>query len=85
VRGVKLNDPLARRFDSGGSGDCGAEGTCATCVVNIVKGGNLLSPLKEQEKQILANKPKWRMACRTFVGHGMQEGELTIQVSPRQW
>ena len=25
VRGVKLNDALSRRFDSGGTGDCGAE------------------------------------------------------------
>eukprot|EP00978_Attheya_sp_CCMP212_P001982 scaffold4087_cov40-Attheya_sp.AAC.1 len=32
TRGVKLNDSLSRRFDSGGMGDCGAEGTCATCV-----------------------------------------------------
>jgi len=85
VRGIKLNDPLARRFDSGGTGDCGAEGTCATCTVNVIKGADLLSPLKEQEKQILANKPKWRMACRTVVGHGMKQGELTVQVSPRQW
>jgi len=30
VRGIKLNDPLARRFDNGGTGDCGAEGTCGT-------------------------------------------------------
>ena len=30
VRGVKLNDKLSERFDSGGLGDCGADGTCAT-------------------------------------------------------
>ena len=26
TRGIKLNDALSRRFDSGGTGDCGAEG-----------------------------------------------------------
>lgn len=85
TRGIKLNDPLAQRFDSGGLGDCGADGTCATCVVGVVKGMELLSPMKQQEGQILKNKPKWRMACKTVVGHGMTEGEMTVQVSPRQW
>ena len=32
TRGIKLNDKLAERFDSGGLGDCGSDGTCATCV-----------------------------------------------------
>jgi hypothetical protein len=85
VRGIKLNDPLARRFDSGGTGDCGAEGTCATCSVSIVRGSELLSPMGPTETQILARNPRWRMACRTFVGYGMQEGELTVRVNPRQW
>ena len=85
TRGIKLNDPLAERFDSGGLGDCGADGTCATCVIGVTKGMELLSPIGQQESQILSKKPKWRMACKTVVGHGMSEGEMTIQVSPRQW
>jgi ferredoxin len=85
TRGIKLNDPLAMRFDSGGSGDCGSDGTCATCVVGISKGMELLSPMKETEGQILKKKPRWRMACKAVVGHGMQEGDMTIQVNPRQW
>jgi ferredoxin len=85
VRGVKLNDAFAERFDSGGSGDCGAEGTCATCAVEVRKGQELLSPAKTQEAQIFAKKPRWRMACKAIVGHGMQEGELTVRLSPRQW
>lgn len=52
TRGVKLNDALSRRFDSGGVGDCGAEGTCATCVVSITKGSELLSPMKIQGASI---------------------------------
>lgn len=85
TRGIKLNDKLAERFDSGGRGDCGADGTCATCVVSVSTGMDLLSPMKQQEEQILKQKPRWRMACKTVVGFGMTEGDLTIQVSPRQW
>lgn len=85
ARGVKLNDALAERFDSGGLGDCGAEGTCATCIVNIPTSINLLNPQKTQEKQILAKFPTRRLACKTVVGYGMTEGDLTVQVNPRQW
>ena len=75
----------AERFDSGGSGDCGSDGTCATCVVGITKGKELLNPMNKQESQILANKPRWRMACKAIVGYGMEDGDLTLQISPRQW
>ena len=85
TRGVKLNDPLSRRFDSGGTGDCGAEGSCATCVVSIVRGQELLNEAGTQEKQILKDTPRWRMACKAIVGHGYKEGEMTIRVNPRQW
>lgn len=85
TRGIKLNDKLAERFDSGGTGDCGSDGTCATCVVGVTRGAELLNPAGQQEDQILKTKPRWRMACKAVVGHGMAEGEMTLQVSPRQW
>mmetsp|Transcript_25829 Transcript_25829/g.54138 ORF Transcript_25829/g.54138 Transcript_25829/m.54138 type:complete len:375 (+) Transcript_25829:115-1239(+) len=90
TRGIKLNDPLARRFDSGGRGDCGADGTCATCAVGIGRGegsssSSLLSPMKDTERQILKEKPGWRMACKVVVGYGMREGDLVVRVNPRQW
>ena len=85
VRGTKLNDPLAARFDSGGTGDCGAEGTCATCAVAVLQGMDLLGPPGQQEAQIFRMKPRWRMTCRTVVGYGMREGELKVRLSPRQW
>mmetsp|Transcript_32915 Transcript_32915/g.79622 ORF Transcript_32915/g.79622 Transcript_32915/m.79622 type:complete len:336 (-) Transcript_32915:896-1903(-) len=85
VRGVKLNDPLSLRFDSGGTGNCGADGTCATCVVGILQGDDLLSPKGLQEEQILKKNPRWRMACKTVVGYGQQEGDMTVRVNPRQW
>ena len=85
TRGIKLNDKLSRRFDSGGTGDCGADGTCATCVVGIVQGDELVSPQGTQERQILKKNPRWRLACKAVIGHGFQEGEMTIRVNPRQW
>lgn len=85
TRGVKLNDAFSRRFDSGGVGDCGAEGTCATCVVDVTKGMELISPISIQEGQILKKKPRWRFACKAVVGDGMREGEISMRVNPRQW
>lgn len=87
AHGVKVNDEQSTRFDTGGSGDwnCGSKGACATCVVSITKGMDLTSPIRNPEKQILVNKPRWRMACRTVVGYGMQEGEINVQINPRRW
>lgn len=55
------------------------------CVVAVSKGEELLSPKAIQEAQILKKNPRWRMACKTVVGYGMKDGQLTIQVNPRQW
>eukprot|EP00542_Grammatophora_oceanica_P019852 CAMPEP_0194047436 /NCGR_PEP_ID=MMETSP0009_2-20130614/24703_1 /TAXON_ID=210454 /ORGANISM="Grammatophora oceanica, Strain CCMP 410" /LENGTH=331 /DNA_ID=CAMNT_0038693061 /DNA_START=54 /DNA_END=1049 /DNA_ORIENTATION=+ len=85
TRGVKLNDPLAKRFDSGGSGTCAGEGTCTTCVVSVTRGADLLNEAKTQEKQMLAKHPRWRLSCKAVVGHAMQEGEMVVKVNPRQW
>jgi ferredoxin len=85
TRGVKLNDKFSRRFDSGGTGDCGAEGTCATCVISVTNGADLLNKQSIQEEQILAKNPRWRLACRAIVGYGSREGSLTLRVNPRQW
>ena len=54
------------------------------CVVAVSKGDELLSPKAVQEAQILKKNPRWRMACKTVVGHGMTEGQMTIQVNPRR-
>ena len=85
VRGIKLNDPLSRRFDSGGQGDCGAEGTCATCAVTVSQGMDLLNEPGMTEKGMLKTNPRYRLACRAIVGYGMQEGSMTVRVNPRQW
>jgi hypothetical protein len=85
VRGVQLNDPLAKRFDTKSGGNCGAGGLCRTCAVSVIRGAELLNPQKVAEEQMLQDNPRWRLACKAFVGYGMKEGEITIQVNPRQW
>lgn len=85
VRGVKLNDELAKRFDTKSGGNCGAGGLCRTCAVSVTKGQELLNPQKKAESQMLQDSPRWRLACKAIVGYGMKEGEMTIRVSPNQW
>lgn len=85
VRGVKLNDPLAKRFDTKQGGNCGAGGLCRTCSVVVSSGDNVLNPQRPAEKQMLSDSPRWRLACKAIVGYGMREGEMTIKVNPRQW
>lgn len=86
ARGVKLNDPLARRFDSGGSGDCGGEGTCCTCVMDVTEGSEFLTEAKTQERQMLRKHPSWRLGCRAFVRPDLEEDvEMTVRVAPRGW
>lgn len=85
VRGVKLNDPLAKRFDTKSGGNCGAGGLCRTCAVSIQNGEDLLNPQRIAEQQMLQDSPRWRLACKAIVGFGMKEGEMTVRVNPRQW
>jgi hypothetical protein len=84
-RGVKLNDPLAKRFDTKNGGNCGANGLCRTCAVSILKGGDLLNAQRPAEKQMLEDSPRWRLSCKAIVGYGMREGEMTVRVMPNQW
>ncbi len=87
VRGIKLNDAYAKRFDtkSGDENGCGAGGLCRTCAISVLRGNDLLNPQKVSEKQMLQDNPRWRLGCKAFVGWGMKEGDITVQVHPRQW
>lgn len=85
VRGVKLNDALAKRFDTKNGGNCGAGGLCRTCAVSVSRGQELLNPQRIAEQQMLQDAPRWRLACKAIVGYGMTEGEISLRVSPNQW
>ena len=85
IRGIKLNDPLAKRFDTKSGGNCGAGGLCRTCSVCVMNGGDVLNPQRVAEQQMLQDNPRWRLACKAVVGYGMKEGEMTVRVNPNQW
>lgn len=85
AKGIRLTDDLAKLHEAGGPGNCGDRGICTDCAVSVIRGGELLSPPRPREKQMVEDNPRWRLSCRTFVGYGMREGELTIRVNPKQW
>jgi ferredoxin len=48
--------------------NCGGNGQCGTCVVEIVEGSEHLSPRTEAENRKLKRKPdSYRLACQTKV------------------
>jgi ferredoxin len=85
LRDIAVNDPQAHRFDTKTSGNCGAGGLCRTCAVAVVQGADLLDPKRPAETTMFADNPRWRLACKTIVGYGMQQGNVTVRVYPGQW
>jgi ferredoxin len=76
--------PLATSAD--GTGDCGGEGCCCTCALEVIKGAETLNEQKAQERQMLRKKPRWRLACRARIDPTLEEdSELVLKVSPRAW
>jgi ferredoxin len=58
--------------------NCGGNGQCATCVVEIVEGMENLSPKTDFEKRRLKKKPEsYRLACQTLVN-----GSLSVKTKP---
>lgn len=58
--------------------NCGGYGQCGTCLVNVVEGGENLSPRTDFENRKLKKKPdSYRLACQALVN-----GPVTIQTKP---
>lgn len=83
--GLKLYDERTRRFDMPyATGDCAGEGLCGTCLVNVVRGGELLTPKDRNEELITKGRPlAWRAACRVYVGADNDAGTLEVQLQPQ--
>uniref|UniRef100_A0A803NZ40 2Fe-2S ferredoxin-type domain-containing protein n=1 Tax=Cannabis sativa TaxID=3483 RepID=A0A803NZ40_CANSA len=65
--------------------NCAGGGTCATCMVEVVEGKELLNPRTDKEKEKLKGKPKnWRLACQTTVGEADSIGLVVVQQLP-EW
>ncbi|OWM78121.1 photosynthetic NDH subunit of subcomplex B 3, chloroplastic isoform X2 [Punica granatum] len=77
---IDLYGPYARPLLN-----CAGGGTCATCMVEVIEGKELLSPRTDKENEKLRKKPKnWRLACQTVVGKPDSRGMVAIQQLP-EW
>ncbi len=58
--------------------NCGGYGQCGTCLVEIVAGGENLSPRTPAEARFLKRKPdSYRLACQVLVN-----GDVTVRTKP---
>lgn len=58
--------------------NCGGYGRCGTCIVEVVKGMENLSPRTPAEDRKLKRKPKtYRLACQTLVN-----GTASVKTKP---
>jgi ferredoxin len=58
--------------------NCGGNGQCGTCIVEIVEGIEYLSPRTDVENRKLKKKPaNYRLACQTIVN-----GPVSVVTKP---
>ncbi len=58
--------------------NCGGNGQCGTCVVEVIDGSEHLSPRTAAEERHLKKKPdSYRLACQTKV-----MGDITVKTKP---
>jgi ferredoxin len=58
--------------------NCGGNGQCGTCIVEIVSGMENLSPRTDFEQRRLKKKPaSYRLACQTLVN-----GAVKVKTKP---
>jgi len=86
---AKLYDESFHRIDQPHlTGDCGGEGICGTCMVQILQGmEHLNQPVGPQESSVLQGRPStWRAACQTVVGADNVPGTvLRVRLHPHQY
>src|SRR3954470_17709106 len=51
---------------------CNKQGKCKECMVEVVEGAALLSPISEQEQHLKGN---FRLSCRTYITGEAGAGE----------
>lgn len=60
---------------------CRRSGRCRECIVEVLRGGEALSPPEEQEQFL---RPGYRLACRATVAREPTEGDLEFVVLRRR-
>ena len=88
----RIYDNRMARFDSPyQTGNCGGEGTCGTCMVNILEGKEFLNNRVTIEEKALMKEghpASWRWSCRTKFKSGTNaSGKVKIMLRPqtRNW
>ncbi|KAG5192761.1 hypothetical protein JKP88DRAFT_269265 [Tribonema minus] len=84
-RDIPVYDAKTRRFDQPyATGNCGGEGICGTCFVEVQEGAELLSPPDGLENMVMRNLPRrWRLSCRTVVGGKNEAGQVRLRSIPQ--
>jgi hypothetical protein len=89
---MKMYDSRTARFDSPyETGDCGGEGTCGTCTVNIISGKEFLNERTNVEEKAMLKMgapASWRWACRTKLRPGVNKGgkvKIMLRPQTREW
>lgn len=82
-RGLRLNDQTARRYDNkpAGTGDCGGNGLCATCVVSVLNGAGNLTPKRPSESNLLKRVARWRQSCRAYIQCPDDETDVEVRIA----
>ncbi|KAJ1427666.1 hypothetical protein B484DRAFT_397161 [Ochromonadaceae sp. CCMP2298] len=85
---LKVYDDRTARFDSPfQTGNCGGDGTCGTCVVAVLSGGDLLNDkvlVEDKALRAQVSPPNYRWSCRVKVGPRPEEGgEVTVKLRPQ--
>lgn len=85
-QGFSVYDRKTKRFDQPYvQGDCGGEGLCGTCLVQVLEGKELLNKPDGVEQMVL-NKwkaPTWRLGCRCVVGAVNEPGTVRFKLTPQ--
>jgi len=78
-------DAKTKRFDQPYvTGNCGGEGICGTCLVEVVAGKELLNEPDRVESAALAKQPiRWRLSCRVIIGANNKPGKIEIKTIPQ--
>jgi ferredoxin len=82
---IPVYDPAAKRFDQPyASGNCGGEGICGTCFVQVKEGAEFLTSPDGIEQMALRKYPaRWRLSCRTVVGKDNEkDAKVTFRAVP---
>ena len=59
--------------------NCGGNGACGTCIVDVTENEMALTPRTMKEEVLLQGKPpSWRLACRATIQDG-----VTVRLKPQ--